>query len=60
MGIPQFEAKWAFKQGEGQEGNPYPANTMERTEWALSMGECHQEELTQIRKELGDGLKKAK
>lgn len=42
------EAKTAYRRGEGQSDNPYPLGSMERTEWALTMHECQQEEFNQL------------
>jgi hypothetical protein len=48
----RFEARWEYKEGGGQDCNPYPAGSQERIEWALEMGRAQQEELTSIRSEM--------
>jgi hypothetical protein len=42
------EARQAYKDGEGQEANPYPLETIERVEWGMAMQECQQEEFNQL------------
>lgn len=42
------EARQAYKDGEGQEANPYPLETIERVEWGMQMQECQQEEFNQL------------
>ena len=43
-----YEAKTAYREGEGQEANPYPLGSLERFEWGLAMQECQQEEFNQL------------
>jgi len=52
MGNPKFEARWAYKEGDGLDANPYPKNTPEHMEWAMAMHKCQLEELQEMREEL--------
>jgi|TARA_R110000772_G_scaffold225533_1_gene336165 hypothetical protein len=45
---PQYRARDAYNNGEGQSDNPYDSSDHSRIEWALEMGRCQHEELDQL------------
>jgi hypothetical protein len=43
-----FEARDAFRRGDGIDDNPYPKGTDERLDWAWAMHQCQYEEFKQL------------
>jgi len=48
LASPQYKARDAYNNGEGQSDNPYSEDDNRRIEWALEMGRCQHEELDQL------------
>jgi hypothetical protein len=49
MGNPKFEARQAYREGDGLDANPYKHDTEEWFLWSMTMHECQLEELQEIR-----------